>query len=73
MVSVPVRAVPVFAATEYVTVPFPVPVLPLVTVIHATLLTAVHAQVFPVIRLTEFVLDVALTELLLSDKAQVQT
>ena len=73
MVSVPVRALPVFAATEYVTAPFPVPLLPLVTVIHVTLLAAVHAQVFPVMTLTEFVLAVAPTELLLLDNSQVQT
>ena len=73
MVSVPVRAVPVFAATEYVTVPFPVPGLPLVTVIHATLLMAAHAQGLPVITLTEFVLVVALTETFVADNAQVQT
>jgi hypothetical protein len=44
IVSVPVRLVPVFAATPKVTVPFPVPAAPAVTVIHAALLTAVHTQ-----------------------------
>ena len=44
MVIVPVRlAVPVFAATRYVAVPFPLPAEP-VTVIHDAPLTAVHAQ-----------------------------
>lgn len=45
MVSVPLRlVVPVLAATLKVTVPPPVPAAPAVTVIHAALLTAVHAQ-----------------------------
>ena len=44
IVIVPVRvAVPVFAATTYVAVPFPEPAAP-VTVIHDTPLTAVHGQ-----------------------------
>ena len=43
IVSVPVRLdATVFAATVNPTVPFPEPVAPLVIVIHATLLTAVH-------------------------------
>ena len=41
---VPVRAGPVFAATEILTVPLPLPGEPLVTVIQVLLLTAVHAQ-----------------------------
>ena len=46
---VPTRGLPVgLAATEYVTVPIPDPVAPPVTVIHATLLTAVHEQLVPV-------------------------
>src|SRR5436190_768054 len=45
MVSVPVRAlVPVFAATEILTVPFPLPLAPAVIVIHAALLVAVQVQ-----------------------------
>src|ERR1043165_6457828 len=44
IVSVPVRAPPVFAATVNVTVPVPVRVAPLVIVIQLTLLAAVHAQ-----------------------------
>jgi len=50
MVSVPVRAAPVFAATAKVTFPLPVP--PFVTVIHGTLLVAVHAQPAFVVTLT---------------------
>ena len=46
MVSVPVRAAAVFAATLNATVPLPVPEAPLVTVNHAALALAVHAQVF---------------------------
>jgi len=45
IVSVPVRLdATVFAATLKPTVPLPDPVAPLVTVIHAALLAAVHAQ-----------------------------
>ena len=45
IVSVPVRVeATVFAATLKPTVPLPDPVAPLVTVIHAALLAAVHAQ-----------------------------
>ena len=44
IVSVPERAGPVLAATEKVTVPFPVPLEPDPIVIHAALLVAVHAQ-----------------------------
>ena len=45
MVTVPLRVeVAVFAATLYATEPSPDPLAPLVTVIHATLLVAVHAQ-----------------------------
>ena len=42
---VPVRAAPVFAATENVTTPFPLPVGPVVTVIHGTLLDTAQSQV----------------------------
>ena len=45
IVNVPVRSLPVaFAATVKLTVPFPVPLDPLLTVIQAALLTAVHVQ-----------------------------
>jgi hypothetical protein len=45
IVNVPVRLLPVlFAATVKLTVPFPVPVDPLVMVIQLALLTAVHAH-----------------------------
>ena len=56
IVSVPVRGlVAVFAPTEYATVPFPVPLSPLVTVIQDALLTPVHAQ--PVVVVTAVVND----------------
>jgi hypothetical protein len=56
IVSVPVRAVAdVFAATVYATVPFPVPLPPLVTVIHDALLAPVHPQ--PVVVVTTLVKD----------------
>ena len=45
IVSVPVRAAPVLAATPNDTVPLPVPDAPLVTVSHAALAVAVHAHV----------------------------
>ena len=41
---VPVRAALLFKATEKLTVPLPLPVLPLVRVINAELLTAVKEQ-----------------------------
>jgi hypothetical protein len=41
-VSVPVRAAPVFASTEKVTVPAPVPLAPVTIVIQLTLAVAVH-------------------------------
>ena len=45
IVTVPVRdVVNVFAATLTVVVPLPEPLAPAVTVIHVTLLTAVHEQ-----------------------------
>ena len=50
IVSVPVRLeATVFAATLNPTVPLPDPVAPLVTVIHAALLAAVHAQPAPAV------------------------
>ena len=52
IVSVPVRLLSVvFLGTEYSTVPFPVPLDPLVMVIQLVLLTAVHAH--PVCVVTE--------------------
>ncbi len=44
MVSVPVRAGPVFAATLKPTAPSPLPLLPEVMLIHEALLVVVHAQ-----------------------------
>ncbi len=44
IVTVPVLAEPVFAWIESVTVPFPLPLLPLVTPIHSKVLTAVRLQ-----------------------------
>jgi hypothetical protein len=44
MLIVPVRAAPVFAAAENPTVPFPLPLAPLVTVIQPDSLSAVHAH-----------------------------
>jgi hypothetical protein len=45
-VNLPERALAVvFAATEYRTLPSPVPFAPAVIVIHATVLVAVHSQV----------------------------
>ena len=50
IVSVPVRlVVPVLAALLNVTVPDPEPDAPALTVIHATLLTAVHEQPVPAV------------------------
>ena len=50
IVSVPVRLeATVFAATVNVTEPLPEPVAPPVTVIHAALLAAVHAQPVPAV------------------------
>jgi hypothetical protein len=52
IVSVPERAVPVFAAAEKVVVPLPVPLAPPVIVSHETLLTAVHEQPAAVVTAT---------------------
>jgi len=49
MVSVPVRAAPEFAATEYPTVPLPEPLAPLVTVSHDAFDVAVQAQPDPAV------------------------
>jgi hypothetical protein len=54
IVTVPEReAVPVLAAVLRLTVPLPEPEAPAVTVIHETLLTAVHAQPVGAATLTE--------------------
>lgn len=45
IVSVPVRAAPLFAATLKATEPLPAPIAPDVTVIHDALLAAVHWHV----------------------------
>ena len=43
MIILPMRALPlVFAATEYVTIPLPIPLPPDVMVIQVVFLTAVH-------------------------------
>src|SRR5688500_11325360 len=44
MVSVPVRAAPVFAVTLKLTAPLPLPLAPAVMLIHEALLVVVHAQ-----------------------------
>lgn len=44
IVAVPARAAPVLAAAFNVTVPFPLPLEPAVTVSHAALLVVVHPQ-----------------------------
>jgi hypothetical protein len=59
IVSEPDRAAPVFAATLKPTAPFPVPVAPDITVIHGSLLLAVHAHAAVVVTLTVPVLAVA--------------
>ena len=53
MVIVPDRvALVVLRATEYSTVPFPLPDAPSVTVIQETLLVAVHGQPAPALTVT---------------------
>jgi hypothetical protein len=52
IVSVPVRAVPALAATVNVIDPLPLPLALEVTVIHGTLLTAVHAHPAAVVTVT---------------------
>jgi hypothetical protein len=53
IVTVPLRAPPVFAATDSATVPLPVPEPPLVIVIHETFGVAVQAQAGPVVTMVE--------------------
>jgi len=48
----PFRVEPALGATVYVTIPFPVPLAPEVTVIHELLLVAVHAHPVPQVTLT---------------------
>ena len=52
IVSVPVRAPPVLASTVYLTVPLPVPLLPLVMVIQFAPVVAVHGQPDGVVTVT---------------------
>jgi hypothetical protein len=47
IVTVPVRALPVFAATDRLTVPLPVPDAPFTIVIHGTCGVVVHPHVVP--------------------------
>ena len=68
MVSDPSRLhVVVLAATANVTVPFPVPVAPLVTVIQALLLTAVHGQPVAAVTVLLPVLAAAVNDWLVGD------
>ena len=54
IVTVPVRAAPVFAAADTATVPLPVPEPPLVIVIHdGASDIAVHVQAGPAVTITE--------------------
>jgi hypothetical protein len=52
IVAVPVRAAPRLAAINRLTVPEPLPALPLVTVIHGALEAAVHEQPPAVVTVT---------------------
>jgi hypothetical protein len=52
MIIVPLRAEPEFAATEYPTVPSPVPLLPEVIVIKESGVVAVQAQPAPAVTFT---------------------
>ena len=52
IVSMPVRAAPVFSATLKPTTPLPVPAAPDVTVSHTALLTAVHGHAAVVVTFT---------------------
>ncbi len=63
IVSVPVRALVVeFAAIVKEAVPFPEPLAPAVTVIHPTLLTAVHAQPVTAVIVADPVAPLAATD-----------
>lgn len=72
MVSVPVRGAPVFAAITNVTVPLFVPLLPPVTVIQLTLLTAVHEHPADVATLVVRVAPAAATLTELDDNVKLQ-
>jgi len=52
IVSVPLRASPLFAPTLNDTEPLPVPVAPLVTVIHGAFDVALHEQLAPAVTAT---------------------
>lgn len=52
IVSVPVRATPVFAAALMETVPLPLPLVPAVIVNHDALLAAIHAHPLPAVTVT---------------------
>lgn len=54
--SVPSRSEPLFWVTEYVTVPGPVPLAPVSTVIHETFETAVHGHPAGAVTVTGLVL-----------------
>jgi hypothetical protein len=60
-------AVLVLAAAVNATVPLPVPLAPPVTVSHAALLVAVHAQPAPAVTPTEPVAPAAATDVLVAD------
>ena len=73
IVSVPVRLLePVFAATEYSTVPLPLPLLPDVIVIQLTLLAAVQVQPVPAVTATLPVAAVAVRDRLAGATVYVQ-
>ena len=55
MVTVPVRAAPLFAAVVRPTVPFPAPLAPDVTAIHGTFEVDVQLQPAPAVTITDVV------------------
>jgi hypothetical protein len=65
IVSVPVRASPLFAAIVNATVPLPLPDAPLVIEIHEAFDAAVHAQPLPAVTATEPLPPLASTDWLL--------
>ena len=69
MVKVPVLELPLgFAATAYATVPLPLPLLPEVIVIQATLLLAVQAQPDAVVTFSVPVVALAATDWLVDER-----
>jgi hypothetical protein len=70
IVSVPLRAAPVFCTTLKLTVPLPVPLPPLVTVIHGALDAAVHVQLVPAVTVTESVPPAAAAEAVVFDSVK---